>query len=70
MNVKELYKYLDSAIPSSLSCSWDNDGLMCAPDSAREVKRVLVKLPPNLEKYNSFQRCRWNHPPVAPIISH
>lgn len=44
MNVKELYKYLDSAIPSSLSCEWDNDGLMCAPDSTREVKRVLIAL--------------------------
>ncbi len=30
--------------PVSLSCEWDNDGLMCCPDSEREVKKVLVTL--------------------------
>lgn len=44
MNVKELYRYLDLKIPSSLSCDWDNDGLMCCPDSKREVKKVLITL--------------------------
>lgn len=44
MTVKELYKILDAKIPSSLSCEWDNDGLMCCPDGQREVKRVLVTL--------------------------
>ncbi len=44
MTVRELYQKLDERIPRSLSFSWDNDGLMCCPDGAREVKRVLVAL--------------------------
>lgn len=44
MNVKELYKYLSEQIPASLSCSWDNDGLMCAPDSSAPVSKVLITL--------------------------
>ena len=44
MTVRELYQYLDEKIPRTLSCAWDNDGLMCAPDGEREVRRVLVTL--------------------------
>lgn len=44
MTVSELYSYLDSAIPAALSCDWDNDGLMCCPDPAREVKKLLFTL--------------------------
>lgn len=44
MTVKELYQYLNSRIPCELSCSWDNDGLMCCPQPERCVKRVLVTL--------------------------
>lgn len=44
VKVSELYAHLDSKIPSSLSCDWDNDGLMCAPAPEKEVKRVLVTL--------------------------
>ena len=44
MTVNELYAKLNALIPSSLSCEWDNDGLMCCPDGAREIKRVLVCL--------------------------
>lgn len=44
MTVKQLYNILDGRIPSSLSCDWDNDGLMCCADGQREVKRVLVAL--------------------------
>ena len=44
MTVRELYRYLDEKIPRALSCAWDNDGLMCCPDGAREVRRVLVTL--------------------------
>lgn len=43
-SVIELYKYLDKSIPSSLSCDWDNDGLMCCPDPDREVKKVFFTL--------------------------
>lgn len=44
MKVIELYRYLDAAIPSSLSCDWDNDGLMCCADTEKEVKKVLIAL--------------------------
>ncbi|MGM9682237.1 MAG: Nif3-like dinuclear metal center hexameric protein [Eubacteriales bacterium] len=44
MTVAELYRKLDEMIPASLSCAWDNDGLMCCPDADREIRRVLVAL--------------------------
>ena len=44
MNVKELYSYLDELFPGSLSCEWDNDGLMYAAELSKEVKRILVTL--------------------------
>jgi dinuclear metal center YbgI/SA1388 family protein len=44
MNVKQLYDVLNEKIPPSLSCSWDNDGLMCCLDPEREVSRVLIAL--------------------------
>ena len=44
MKVQELYRFLNDRIPSSLSCEWDNDGLMCCPDPEAEVKRVLIAL--------------------------
>ena len=44
MTVKTLYEKLNTAIPASLSCEWDNDGLMCCPDSTKEVRRALVCL--------------------------
>ncbi len=44
MTAQALYYYLDKRIPASLSCDWDNDGLMCCPDERAEVKRVLIAL--------------------------
>lgn len=44
MTVRELYQFLNERIPTSLSCEWDNDGLMCCPDGDRQVGRVLVAL--------------------------
>ena len=44
MNVTQLYRFLNENIPASLSCEWDNDGLMCCPDAEKEVSRVLVTL--------------------------
>ena len=49
MTVRELYAAMDKMIPASLSCDWDNDGLMCCPDSSREASRVLVALDPTIE---------------------
>ena len=42
--VNELYQYLDRVIPSTLSESWDNDGLMCCPNPERTCHRVLLAL--------------------------
>ena len=44
MTVGELYTRLNEMYPKSLSCAWDNDGLMVCPDMDAEVKRVLVAL--------------------------
>lgn len=44
MNCAELYAVLSEKIPASLSCSWDNDGLMCCSEPERAVRRVLVAL--------------------------
>ena len=44
MTVSELYTFLNEKIPPSLSCEWDNDGLMCCPEPNREVRRVLICL--------------------------
>jgi len=44
MNVRELHDQLTELYPKSLSCPWDNDGIMLSPDLTKEVKRVLVAL--------------------------
>jgi dinuclear metal center YbgI/SA1388 family protein len=44
MNIKQLYAFLNDRIPSSLSCDWDNDGLMCCADPEAEVKKILIAL--------------------------
>lgn len=44
MTVAELYEQLNAIIPPSLSCDWDNDGLMCCPDPKRQVRKVLLTL--------------------------
>ena len=42
--ISEIYRHLNTVLPSSLSCDWDNDGLMVASDPNREVVRVLCAL--------------------------
>ena len=44
MTVQEYYRFFENKFPRTLSAEWDNDGLACAPDPSREVKRVLVAL--------------------------
>ena len=44
MTVKELYARFCERIPESLSCEWDNDGIMCAPDLSREVSKIIITL--------------------------
>jgi len=44
MKIINLIKELDKLFPRSLGCDWDNDGVMCAPDTEREANRVLCVL--------------------------
>ncbi len=44
MKVLEFSDALDALYPKTLSCSWDNDGLMCCTNPAAQVKKVLVAL--------------------------
>ena len=44
MTILELYHFLDARYPRSLSCEWDNDGLMCCPDPNKPVTKVLLTL--------------------------
>ena len=44
MTVKEMYTIFSEHIPEHLREDWDNDGLMCCPDSTAEVKRALITL--------------------------
>ena len=44
MTVSELYKSISAYFPEELREEWDNDGLMCCPDSSAEVKNVLITL--------------------------
>ena len=44
MKTRELYGIIDAFCPKTLSCSWDNDGIMVSPSLDAEVKRVLLSL--------------------------
>jgi dinuclear metal center YbgI/SA1388 family protein len=44
MTVFELYQKLEERMPRSLSCAWDNDGLMLCPNGDATVKKVLFTL--------------------------
>ena len=44
ISVANILKHLDERVPRSLSCSWDNDGLLCCPDPEQMVQRILVAL--------------------------
>lgn len=41
MTLNELNGYLNEKIPRTLSCDWDNDGIMCCSDGDREIARAL-----------------------------
>ena len=42
--ISEIYQCLERALPSSLSCDWDNDGLMVCASPEAEVKKILFAL--------------------------
>ena len=55
MTVNELSRYMNEKIPRELSCSWDNDGLMCCPDGNREVKKALFTMAPKFIEADKVQ---------------
>ena len=64
---RELYDYLDSIIPKTLSCEWDNDGLMCCSHPEDDVKKILFTLditPESIEYAikNGFDTIISHHP--------
>lgn len=62
---RDLYKYLDEKFPKTLSCEWDNDGLMCCADPEKAIKRVLVTLDITNEAIEYALSCSFDA-----IISH
>lgn len=67
MTVIELYNKISEFCPKTLSCSWDNDGIMVSPDLNAQVKRVLIALDAseNVVKYaadNGFDTVLTHHP--------
>ncbi len=67
MTVNELHRVLSEKYPKTLSCAWDNDGIMISCDTAAEVKRVLIALDATHEtvKYaavNGFDTVVTHHP--------
>ncbi|MBQ8187254.1 MAG: Nif3-like dinuclear metal center hexameric protein [Clostridia bacterium] len=67
MTVNELHKALSEKYPKTLSCAWDNDGIMVSADTDAEVKRVLAALDATHEtvKYaaaNGFDTVVTHHP--------
>ena len=69
MTVRELHNKLSELYPKTLSCSWDNDGIMVSRDTSASVKRVLISLDATGEvlKYaceNGFDTVITHHPMV------
>lgn len=44
MKFIDLYNKLSTLYPENLKCEWDNDGIMCADDIEKEVKKILITL--------------------------
>ncbi len=44
MTVRNLYEKLSLLYPENLRCEWDNDGIMCCDNLAKEVSNVLIAL--------------------------
>lgn len=69
MTVAELHSRLSERFPKSLSCAWDNDGIMVSRDTNAEVKKILIALDASHEavKYardNGFDTLITHHPMI------
>ncbi|MBR5253385.1 MAG: Nif3-like dinuclear metal center hexameric protein [Clostridia bacterium] len=67
MTVREFHNRLTELYPKTLSCSWDNDGIMISRDTDAEVKKVLVALDAteevvNYAVANGFDTVLTHHP--------
>ena len=40
MNSKYIEEYFDRILPRSLSCEWDNDGLMICSEPGKDIKKA------------------------------
>lgn len=73
MTVGEFYENLCELYPKSLSCEWDNDGLMCCMDKNRKVEKVLVALDATKESLtyaanNGFDTVLVHHPLIFKAV--
>ena len=74
MTVKQFYEQISQRVPSSLSCEWDNDGLLLSSDEGREVRRVLCTLDVTEEavdyaEENGFDLIISHHPLIFKSLS-
>lgn len=44
MKISEIEAFFNERFPASLSCDWDNDGLLVCPDRDRDVRLVITCL--------------------------
>lgn len=74
MTVIEFYNELKKLYPDSLSCEWDNDGLMCSPNINAYVNKVLVALDVtdgvlSYAKEQGFDTVLTHHPMIFKSLS-
>ena len=44
MTFESLYKKLSQLYPENLREEWDNDGIMCASNPEKQVRKLLISL--------------------------
>jgi len=69
MTVFELHEKLTEKYPRTLSCSWDNDGIMVSADTSAEVKKILMALDGTAEvvsyaRENGYDTVITHHPMI------
>ena len=69
MTVFELHEKLTEKFPRSLSCSWDNDGIMVSADTSSAVKKILLALDGTAEvvsyaRENGYDTVITHHPMI------
>ncbi len=67
MTVAQLHEKLSALYPKTLSCVWDNDGIMVSADTSAQVKKILLALDGTNEvieyaKNNGYDTVVTHHP--------